>query len=86
MELQVRLKIGAPKHCAAKHFAQPFVAVAAVLAGGDQKRDVAVVRAGETIAHEKIGVGILEANPLIVANFTFDRIRPRHDLAAGMWG
>ena len=61
-----------------------LVAVQAVLALGQEQGDVGVVGTGHLVAHEHAGIGIDQADALVVADLAFDRLGPEADHAAGM--
>ena len=83
VELEVGGEVDAAERGAAQDLGEPRPALVAVRAGGEQQRDVGVVGAGEAVAHEEAGVGVLDADALVVADLAVDRVRPRDDDAAG---
>ena len=52
--------------------AQPFEVVLAIVAVAQDQRDVGIVRPGKVVVHERAGIGIACADPLVVANLMGD--------------
>ena len=58
----------------AKDFCHLLVALKAVVPLGKKQCDVRVIGTGDPIAHEHAGIGINEADTLIIANLAGNRL------------
>ena len=83
VEFEVGGQVLAAQARLADGLGQARVAVQAGVADGEQQRDVGVVGAGQGVFHKHIGVRVVHADALIVANLPFDRVGPVFDHAPG---
>ena len=80
VELEVGREVDATDRGAAEDVDEALPARAPALAGGEQQRDIRIVRSRQAIAHEESGVGILDADALVVADLAWHPLpgaRPR---------
>ncbi len=83
VEFQVGRQVAPPQNRAAQDLGEMLVAVETILTLGQQQGDIGIVSPGQVITHKQVGVRVLDANALVVADFTVDRRRPVADVAAG---
>ncbi len=83
VELEVGRQVGATQNRPAQDLGEMLIAVKTILALGQQQSDIGIVRPGQVVAHEQVGIRVLDADPLVITDFTFDRRRPVADVATG---
>ncbi len=72
MKLEVGVQFRAAHGRHAQYLGHLFVATCAAITDGKQEGNIGVVGAGEGVIHEHIGVGVVQADALVVPDF------PRH--------
>ena len=86
VEPEVRRQVVAAELRPREHAGEALVGVQAIGALGQEERDVGVGGGGHAVAHEEAGVGVGQADALVVADLAFDGARPVTDEAAGVGG
>jgi hypothetical protein len=82
VELEVRRDVHPAQARLREHLREVVVRLEARVPLREQERDVRVVRAGDAVAHEHAGIGVRQADALIVPDLALDRLRPEADEAA----